>query len=47
LKAGDIYELITPFLVAPLIDAAKDKGYQTWSKKEGEGVFKTYLTPKT
>ena len=47
LKAGDIYELITPFLAAPLIDTAKDKGYLTWSKKKGEGVFKTYLTPKT
>ncbi len=47
LEAGDIYELITPFLPAPLIDTAKEKEYLTWSKKEGEGVFKTYLTPKT
>lgn len=47
LKAGDIYELITPFLPAPLIDAAEKQGYLTWSKKEREGVFKTYLTPKT
>jgi hypothetical protein len=46
LKAGDIYELITPFLPAPLIDTAKEKGYLTWSKKEGEEEFKTYLTPK-
>ncbi len=47
LKTGDIYELITPFLPAPLIDAAKEKGYLIWSKKEGAGVFKTYLTPET
>lgn len=47
LEAGDIYELVTPFLPAPLIDTAKEKGYLTWSKKEGEGIFKTYLTPKT
>ncbi len=47
LKGGEIYELITPFLPAPLIDAAREKGYLTWSKKEGEEVFKTYLTPKT
>ena len=47
LKAGEIYELITPFLPAPLIDAAKEKGYLTWSKKEEKKVFKTYLTPKT
>lgn len=46
LKVGDIYELITPFLPAPLIDAVKDKSYLTWSKKEGDGVFKTYLLPK-
>ena len=47
LEAGDIYELVTPFLPAPLIDTAKEKGYLIWSKKEVEGVFKTYLTPKT
>jgi uncharacterized protein (DUF2249 family) len=47
LKAGEIYELITPFFPAPLIDAAKEKGYLTWSKKEGEEVFETYITPKT
>jgi hypothetical protein len=29
-----------------LIDTAKEKGYLTWSKKEGEEEFKTYLTPK-
>jgi len=47
LEAGDIYELITPFLPAPLIDTAEKQGYLTWSKIEGEGVFKTYLSPKT
>lgn len=38
---------ITPFLPAPLIDTARKKGYLTWSEKEGDGIFKTYLTPKT
>ena len=47
LKAGEIYELTTPFLPAPLIDAARKQGYLTWSKQEGDGVFKTYLTPKS
>jgi uncharacterized protein (DUF2249 family) len=47
LEAGEIYELITPFLPAPLIDTAKEKGYLSWSKKEGDRVFKTFLTPKT
>jgi hypothetical protein len=47
LKDGEIYELITPFLPAPLIDAARENGYLIWSKNEGEEVFKTYLTPQT
>jgi hypothetical protein len=47
LKVGDIYELVTPFLPAPLIDVAKEKGYQTWVKKEEFGAFKTYVMPKT
>lgn len=47
LKAGDIYELTTPFLPAPLIDAARKQGYLTWSRKERDGVFKTFLAPKT
>ena len=46
LKVGEIYELVTPFLPAPLIDAAKAKGYQIWVKKEEVGAFKTYITPK-
>jgi hypothetical protein len=47
LAVGDIYELITPFLPAPLIDSAKEKGFLTWSQKEGGEIFKTYLTPNT
>ena len=47
LKAGEIYELVTPFLPAPLIDAAKEKGYLVWVKKEAENFFKTYLRPET
>ena len=46
LKEGDIYELITPFLPAPLIDSAKEKGYLAWSREEPTGIFKTYLTPQ-
>jgi hypothetical protein len=45
LKDGEIYELITPFLPAPLIDSAKEKGYLAWSKEEPKHVFKTYLMP--
>lgn len=47
LKTKEVYELITPFLPAPLIDAAKEQGYLTWSREEERGVIKTYLTPRT
>lgn len=46
LEVGEVYELITPFFPAPLIDTAKEKGYLTWSKKEGDRLVKTYLSPK-
>ena len=39
---GQIYELITPFLPAPLIDKIKAMGFQSWSKQE-EIVFYTYF----
>lgn len=42
LKADEIYELITPFFPAPLIDAAIGKGYQAWTISEGE-LVKTYF----
>ncbi len=46
LKAGEIYELITPFLPAPLIENALKQGLRAWSREEGEGVFRTYFTPR-
>jgi len=45
LKPGEIYELITPFLPAPLIESAREKGYAVWTREEGSGIFKTYLMP--
>jgi uncharacterized protein (DUF2249 family) len=44
LDEGQIYELVTPFLPAPLIDMAKGKGYRTWSRTEAGGVVRTYFT---
>jgi len=46
LKEGEIYELITPFLPAPLVEMAKKQGYLVWIEQEGEEKVKTYLTPK-
>jgi hypothetical protein len=42
-KSGDIYELTTPFLPAPLLDKVKDKGFQVWSYEIAPGNFKNYL----
>lgn len=40
---GGIYELITPFLPAPLIDKVKEQGFVTWTKKENESLFRNYF----
>lgn len=40
---GKIYELITPFLPAPLIDKVKDQGFRCWSKKENDNLFRSYF----
>lgn len=40
---GDIYELITPFLPAPLVDKVKDLGFEAWTKKENDGLFRNYF----
>lgn len=42
-EAGKIYELITPFLPAPLVDKVKDLGFETWTKKETDGLFRNYF----
>lgn len=41
LQHGERYELMTPFLPAPLIDTAKNKGFQVWSYQEEPGLFRT------
>lgn len=46
LAPGDIYELITPFLPAPLIERVVDQGFDTWSNKEAEDRIRTYFLKK-
>jgi hypothetical protein len=46
LKRDEIFEVISPFLPAPLIDQANKKGFSVWSKEEKPDVNKTYFTPK-
>ena len=38
-----IYELTTPFLPAPLLDAVKKKGFMVWSLREQEDLFRSYF----
>lgn len=43
LEDGQIYELITPFEPAPLIDKAKAKGLSVWVRTVGAGEYRTYF----
>lgn len=44
LQAGQVYALITPFVPAPLIDLAAQKGFKAWSIREGPELVRTYFT---
>ena len=46
LKAGEIYELVTPFLPAPLIEKIISQGLDNWSEKKAEDHFITYFFKK-
>jgi hypothetical protein len=43
LPAGDIYLLVTPFVPAPLVDLAREKGFESFSVSEAEGLVRTYF----
>lgn len=43
LNSGNIFELITGFIPAPLIDKARDKGFPAYSVEERNGEFHTYF----
>ncbi len=43
LENGDVYELITPFLPAPLIELVQKQGFDSWSKQESDDLVKTYF----
>ena len=47
LKAGEIYELITPFVPAPLLDAVNKKGFEVWSQKQSDGSVRSYFCKRT
>lgn len=43
LPVGGVYELVTPFVPAPLIDVALGRGFEAWSAPPDAGVFCTYF----
>lgn len=40
---GGVYELVTPFLPAPLLDVLRKKGYPVWSEKIEDNLVKNYF----
>jgi hypothetical protein len=38
-----VYELITPFVPAPLVDLARGKGFLAYGAVEGENLVRTWF----
>jgi hypothetical protein len=43
LAEADVYELLTPFVPAPLLDLARGKGFAAHSVREGDGLVRTFF----
>ena len=43
IETGTIYELITPFLPAPLLDKVKAQGFNVWSNEKHPDIVKSYF----
>jgi len=46
MKTGEIFELITPFMPAPLIERVVAQGFDNWSEKRAEDHFINYFLKK-
>jgi len=44
--AGEVYELRTPFVPAPLLERVMAQGFDVWTVKEAEDSFVSYFTLK-
>ena len=44
LNPGEVYLLVTPFVPAPLVNAAKEKGFAAWSDSSEAEEVKTWFT---
>ncbi len=45
LGSGELFELVTPFLPAPLVEMGREKGYRAWSEKVTEDHYRTLFGP--
>ena len=43
LGAGQVYELVTPFLPGPLVEIARQQGFETQSATEAGGLVRTWF----
>lgn len=43
LPAGAVFELLTPFVPAPLLDLARRKGFESYPEVVAEGMVRTYF----
>ena len=43
LQAGEIFEIITPFAPAPMIEKMAAAGFGTHSEQGEDGMFRTYF----
>jgi hypothetical protein len=43
LRSGQVYAIVTPFVPAPMIDKAREAGYQSWTEQLKPERFKTYF----
>jgi uncharacterized protein (DUF2249 family) len=43
LADGEVYELVTPFVPAPLVELAKGKGFEAFSVAVEEGLVRTFF----
>ena len=47
MKPGEIFELVTPFMPAPLIERVVAQGFDNWSEKRAEDYFINYFLKKS
>jgi len=46
LADAEVYQLVTPFVPAPLVDLARDKGFSSYSAVEGATLVRTFFRRK-